>query len=96
MSCHGETAWYVKRPLEPLDLIEAAARQHFLGLHRKVFAPCLGSPLQLCTGAPWAAHGAVLTELFAAEDEQSVVFGLLYALLSLQWDRKLSPGRSHS
>eukprot|EP00913_Durusdinium_trenchii_P032880 g30780.t1 len=38
----------------------------------------------------------VLTELFALadchEEEKSVVFGLVYAMLSINWDRKSTPG----
>ncbi|CAK9089254.1 unnamed protein product [Durusdinium trenchii] len=86
--------WYCKRHLDPPDAIETAARLHFEGLNKKVFAPCLGH-LQ-STSDPDAPHGKVLTELFALadchEEEKSVVFGLVYAMLSINWDRKSTPG----
>eukprot|EP00435_Cladocopium_sp_Y103_P021096 s17_g5.t1 len=97
MGDHAETesGWYHRRPLDPPDAIETAARTHFAGLLQKVFAPCVGSNLELIYSDRCGPHGRVLTELFALADTKqdgSVVFGLVYALLSLPWNRKVIPG----
>lgn len=90
------SGWYNRRPLDPPDAIESAARMHFAGLHQKVFEPLgVGSKLELLYSDPNGPHGRVLTELFALADsskEGSVVFGLVYALLSLPWKRHVLPG----
>eukprot|EP00438_Fugacium_kawagutii_P019557 Skav218423 [mRNA] locus=scaffold420:16692:18053:- [translate_table: standard] len=92
----GASGWYNRRPLDPPDAIESAARMHFVGLHQKVFEPLgVGSKLELLYSNPRGPHGRVLTELFALADsskEGSVVFGLVYALLSLPWKRHVLPG----
>eukprot|EP00439_Symbiodinium_sp_Y106_P075123 s1348_g14.t2 len=86
--------WYRTRPLEPPDAIEAAARLHFAGLHTVLLRH--GLNLEKYTADPCAPHGMVLTELFSLADgsnkRDSVILGLVYALLTLPWDRESVPG----
>lgn len=95
--CGDDTSWYVTRPMETRDAVEDAARLHFASLRRKVFdrvGVYLGAP----QADPNAGHGEAITELFALADggskeqQQSVVFGLVYSFVSLEWAREEVPG----
>ncbi|CAE7431362.1 mcb, partial [Symbiodinium necroappetens] len=86
--------WYRPRPLEPPDAVEAAARLHFAGLQTVLLRH--GLNLEQYTADPCAPHGMVLTELFSLADgsnkRDSVILGLVYAFLTLPWDRQSVPG----
>lgn len=83
-----------RRPLDPPDRLEEAARLHFQQLQEQVF-----EKLQIDVGGsdPNAPHGWAFTliHLIAAagpEKLKSVCFGLIYALLAQDWERAVVAG----